>query len=207
MKHFIITRFRYPEGYRDFGARIQLLRRFAEPSVNAQACQEFEWLILCDRQISVPRATLTLDYRAYIAERTERESLVLTTRFDSDDVLAPSFVSDVQRLLVEPGLLDFSGYIVDLRIMQVYNETVYNAGHTSHFLTVAEDPKDARMAYFCKHTQMWRHFRTTRVEKRNWAYIIHGWNTTISSVPEPNAMEHWGEKNNRRKPAWILRGG
>ena len=197
MKHFIITRFNYPKNYPHLAERLALFFQFTLPSIKAQTNQNFEWLILCDYPpVAVKQATylepgkycgteLKGKYIDYMQDATKDEDLVLMTRFDNDDILLPTFVEDVQKRAITPGLYETKGYYLDLRNGMFYSDTLYNPRITSPFITLAEEPSDKmKTVYHCPHAKMWRRFPLTIIgTSRSWVQIIHDTNWVMNRPP------------------------
>ena len=120
--HLILTRFSVrgsldqpPASAAWLEYRLGLFRDYCVPSVAAQTCRDFRWLVLCD--VSTPAATvaeieamagselplevvMTSPERGVIDEVATRtrshDRLLITTRIDSDDAIPIDFVQRVQ---------------------------------------------------------------------------------------------------------------
>ena len=125
--HFVLTRFNvrcgpevadYPDGCWP-GAdaawlrrRMELFARVCVPSMRSQTCRDFRWLVLCDAE-SPPWLAAELAQFSDVCEsvwmpadqwtapqevrRRATHDWIITTRLDSDDALAPTFLEQVQR--------------------------------------------------------------------------------------------------------------
>jgi hypothetical protein len=213
LKHFIVTRFHYspnlkevdeatthdflgrsrlgPKGY--VLHRIQLFNQFTKPSILGQTCQDFEWLILGNPNVDVPKAkffgencasplptTMTTAYMGYIQEVTKEDELVLMTRLDNDDILMPTYVEHMQQAAKLPGLYEFLGYRLDLRNKRFYEDTVHHAECTSPFTTLASISGNLQNVYACNHTWMWNRYPLTILESREWVQVIHKSNWVLN---------------------------
>ena len=213
MKHFIITRFHYSRDFEktvketatnflsrsEMSAkeyvqhRLQLFDQFTKPSILAQTCQDFEWLILGNPTVhdtgakffgekcSAPLpTTMTNAYLDYIKEVTKDDDLVLMTRLDNDDILMPTYIEDMQERATKPGLYEFLGYRYDLRNGKFFEDTVHHKECTSPFTTLARFPGSLKTVYYCNHSRMWQRFPLTIIKKRNWVQIIHSSNWVLN---------------------------
>lgn len=145
MQHYLLTRFNWSKGLEPWTEqRIALFSENTYPSVMGQTCKDFKWLIFCDpktiepwrSQISKfnsdnirvifaepqhkhpwynPTQEVLTDFIVPFIEPCDR---LITTRLDSDDMLAPSFVERVQKAIdpsLENEVLIFPyGYIMDV---------------------------------------------------------------------------------------------
>jgi N-acetylglucosaminyl-diphospho-decaprenol L-rhamnosyltransferase len=207
MKHFIITRFNYPKNYPHLAERLGLFFQYTLPSIKAQTCQNFEWLILCDYPpVAVAQATylepgkycgteLQGKYIDYMQNTTKDEDLVLMTRFDNDDILLPNFVEDIQKAAITPGLYEAKGSYLDLRVDKFYTDTLYNNRITSPFSTLAELPSDKmKTVYHCPHAKMWEKFPLTIISKLGWVQVIHDTNWVMGQGNPPNYFTRRGRE-------------
>jgi hypothetical protein len=196
MKHFIITRFDYKPDYPHLADRLQKFFQFTLPSIKAQTCKDFEWLILTDYPpVAVMGVTylppgrynkqgtyLRGEYIEYMKKASKGEDYLVMTRLDNDDILMPTYIEDMQQAVREGGigLYEFKGYRLDLRMAKFYEETNHHKKLTSPFLTLAQNPNKFRSVYCDNHSKMWKHFRLTIMPKRNWVQIIHDTNWVLN---------------------------
>jgi hypothetical protein len=104
--------------------RLRLLRRFCAPSIRRQTTRSFIWLLGIDERLSaqmgkdvasatggrgsVLRVPPDMAFRDVLrAELAAYGPMILTTRLDSDDALAPDFVESVQRCSRPDRALNF----------------------------------------------------------------------------------------------------
>ena len=202
MKHFLITRFNYAENYPHLEHRIRMFNQYTRPSIEAQACQNFEWLILGDPPIDLPNCKVLpreaeggnikkaspYGYMEYIEEQTKGEGLVLMTRLDNDDVLMPQYIRHMQALVHKPGLYEFKGYRLDLRNGNFYEDQIYGVvpGYdpvryiTSPFTTLARPSTNLKSVYSHNHSKMWMYYALTIFKTINWVQIIHTTNWLLN---------------------------
>jgi len=197
MKHFIVTRFNYKKNYPHLAERLGLFFQYTLPSIKAQTNQNFEWIILCDYPpVAVIQATylepgwycgkaLKGKYIDYVQDAAKDEDLVLTTRFDNDDMLMPTFVEDIQKEATKPGLYETKGYYLDLRDGSFFADTLFSKIITSPFITLAEKPSNKmKTAYHCPHAKMWEKFPLTIINKRDWVQVIHETNWVMNRTKD-----------------------
>ena len=192
MKHFVITRFNYPQTYKHMEQRLRLFNKFTRPSIEAQTSKNFEWLILGEPPLDVPIegvehsfhegtvGIMGFDYLGYIKRVTKDEDLVLMTRLDNDDMLMPTYVEDIQEEATEPELYEYKGYRLDLRNGKFFIDTRHRANVTSPFITLAQTPEGLQSVYSHNHGHMWKFFKLHMLEKRNWVQIIHDTNWVLN---------------------------
>lgn len=203
LKHFIITRFGYPDDYEYLEERLAIFNSFTLPSIKAQTNQNFEWLLLGEQLLDIPGARwfgnqpneklcpghLNDSYLDYIKVATSKakDELVLMTRFDNDDILLPSFVKDVQKIAKHHGIVDFRGYRLDLSKKNgprwnnmFYKDVVYNETFTSPMITLVQT-RVRQTVYRRNHALMAKFFPVTFVEKPNWVQLIHETNWLMAT--------------------------
>jgi hypothetical protein len=212
VKHYVVTRNSYPEGYPGLEQRAELLRTYVVPSLRNQLCRDFTWVVtgrsgLEDVDLS-GLDTIVLDHPApadfnsttymvqqlvsELAADLPRNEVVITTRLDNDDMLLPHYVEDVQSWADvgrRPLLVDGPGFRVDTRFGVVYRDVHHQpAGVPSPFISLIERTAcrgcRLRTAYYDQHTRMHRHFGTTDLERPSWVQLIHSSNMVMSRPPE-----------------------
>jgi hypothetical protein len=205
MKHFIITRNTYPAGYASAEARRELTKTYTIPSLKAQTNKEFVWLLAGSNGLTsgdldgiphlvfdVPVAN-NFEDSIYFAQRIVKEAAldldagekVITTRFDNDDMLIPTFVAEIQSAAetTKFGVIDMGGYRLDLRDGRAYRDVAYRK-IPSPFISLVERKagKKCRLAtaYYDQHSIMQHHFPVTRVERPGWVQLIHESNKVMA---------------------------
>ncbi|MCQ2343190.1 MAG: putative rhamnosyl transferase [Paludibacteraceae bacterium] len=127
-QHLLITRFNiridrdidHPLSEAWLRQRMQLFERYCLPSVMAQTCRQFTWLILMDaastppdirqqmeayRQLCAimqvlylpPLKDISAFYHQLACRYAEAHPYILTTRLDNDDVIADTYIEQVQN--------------------------------------------------------------------------------------------------------------
>lgn len=124
MRHILITRFnvRVPEWRRVdknkiptlnnawMKHRFKLFEKHTIPSVEAQTCQDFKWLLLCDANTSDYWMAKLFGHTAYgviyvrdwlkdLQEHLKDKGWLATTRLDNDDAIEPEFIETIQKHL------------------------------------------------------------------------------------------------------------
>jgi hypothetical protein len=182
--------------------------------VKAQTCQNFTWIIGGDAPIDMsdmPNAVVVRDPEnypnnrlfqnkmhmkrftvSYLKNLNVSDDLILTSRLDCDDMLLPTYIEDAQRWLKQPGLLDFKGYMWDMRTRKFFEMTRFDKNRTSMFVTLAERPEKMKTVFHKEHSIMCQFFPVRVVTKRNWVFMIH--NTNILSNKSPEKVAERGNE-------------
>jgi len=198
MKHYLLTRFNYPDSYKHMEQRLWLFDKFTRPSIEAQTSKDFEWLILGKPPLTIPiegdvehsfhevnKGVMGVEYFDYIKKQlTKDDDKVLITRLDNDDMLMPTYIEDMQGIVEtpedKPVIYEFKGYRLDLRNGTFYTDTRHRANVTSPFITLVS-PMNQVTSVFChNHGHMWKYFKLNMFEKRNWVQIIHETNWVLN---------------------------
>jgi hypothetical protein len=138
VKHFLLTRFNVAAPGREqairlrpgwLAGRFDLFRKYCLPSVADQTRQDFEWLVFFDDQTPkeyrrvISELQTAYPFRAEFTARFEMDRIVpqlvsasedadwlLTTRLDSDDVLATDHMARLHEALspIRPRVINFS---------------------------------------------------------------------------------------------------
>jgi len=166
--------------------RIELFNKYTRPSIEAQTCQAFEWLLLGDPVIDLPEGNIKFIPRTghmnYFRKAAEGEDLILLTRLDNDDMFMPTYVEDMQAIAVKPGVVyEFKGYRLNLRDGCFYKDIWHNNVRTSPFITLAQTPNDLKSVYCHNHGHMWKYFELRILKQRNWIQIIHDTNCLLNN--------------------------
>lgn len=167
--------------------RLDLFRRYCVPSVQAQYCSDFRWLVhvhagldpvFADRLRALdPRIALTTAPVTPLP-RIEGADIVVSTRLDSDDSLAPHVLDIVQAKaqakIARPVLVDFpKGYYVDHDTQQQY------LAHGAAFKALIERQGPDRRCvgvYTRSCDVIALAYPTIREQEPSWLRIVHGGN-------------------------------
>jgi len=209
IQHLVETRFSLlvgtGEGAQSPGwlhERLELLRRFCLPSVAAQTCDAFTWLLLCDESTD---PDVLAELRAHAGEapmlrvvriggETSHLSLVeeaiapgtdvlITTRLDSDDALADEYVATVQEYagsFRDSGrdaiVVNFPrGYKLDARRGRLYDSRMPNSPF--HSLLERPRPGGPTTVFGGGHATMHERHATHQDESlAGWLQVVHGGN-------------------------------
>jgi len=131
IKHFILTRFNIASPGREMKIRLQpewlekrfkLFEELCLPSVKSQTCQDFEWIVFFDEKTPVEYHQKIYQLQSLFPFRAEFTGMcemnrvcpqfvasigkgegdwLLTTRLDSDDMIAIEFVGRLRSLLTQ----------------------------------------------------------------------------------------------------------
>lgn len=176
-KHLIITNFDYPKDYLYRKERIELFHRFCEPSIRNQKNKNFVWIIVSRKNITINDLFITMksqQLKEYIELLKKKFDWIVTTRFDCDDFLVPTFTEVLHNTIQEKEeIIDFSGYRYDLRNKIFYSDTKYHSKFLTPFISLVEKAKTYKGVYFDKHTKMLNYFPFNKVPSQQWVQIIH----------------------------------
>ena len=194
MKHLILTRFNLRIWKEDkhgkptltdvwLHERVALFEHYCLPSMIAQTCQDFRWIILFDyespewllkkvdewvaacpqiRPVSVKPANQGIFRRVFrevaISEAEEQGGRMLTTYLDNDDALRYDFVADVQQLAAKMPSGRFISYHYGLQYFTEMKIATLVHCKYNHFPSYVEDYEkpDAIETFFklVSHAQM-----------------------------------------------------
>lgn len=209
VKHFLLTRFNVAAPGREqairlrpgwLAGRFDLFRDYCLPSVAAQTRQDFEWLVFFDvrtpeeyrRVISelqtvYPfRAELTAFFEMdkiapQLVSATEDADWLLTTRLDSDDVLAVDHMARLRAAVrpARPRAINFSeGAILSIADAQPRLYRVRDDANPFASLLEAMGP-DVRTIWGEKHVDIDRLAPLEQVgEAPAWIQVVHGSNVS-----------------------------
>jgi len=165
--------------------RFGLFDQYTVPSVLAQTCHEFLWVVLFDirtKEKWVEKAESYGCFQAYYVDnwladlqqllRLSPSEWLLTSRLDNDDAIAPKFIATVQSAAQErKEFLNIpNGYVIRR------NKRNKPAQHTANpFISYVEPTKEAQSVYFTPHGRaMSKHAPIRQITtQRLWYQIIH----------------------------------
>lgn len=221
LSHLIITRFNIPVAYQCsvnpavwqvdartdeayLSGRFDLFERFTAPSVGAQTCKDFRWVVLFSDatpepfrqrlakiQETVPQLEphfltdkQSYGFQAYLSGLVADlpDGLVLTTRMDNDDAIVRRFVENVQSYA---RATDGDDYVLTFPHGLQYNLKLRTASRltipSNHFLTLAQrrQASDNTTVIDFPHTEIPSCYRTVKLGDAvdpMWVEIIHGTN-------------------------------
>ncbi len=172
VNHFILTRFNLRLWRQDKNGspvrtaewlehRFALFERYCLPSVTAQSCKDFQWIVLFDSKTPEASRERIEGYRAqcpqlvpvfvepengrYFANIFRGEvskrlnaDRVITTYLDNDDALAVGFVEDVQRRAAELPDGTFISYVDGYQYYTDHSYVMRIHYPRNHFVSVVE---------------------------------------------------------------------
>lgn len=172
LQHFILTRFNLLLWNKDkegvpvrskkwLEHRFELFERFCLPSIVAQTCREFQWIVLFDSTTPEPFKNKIENYQKecsqlipvyvephnghYFAEIFREEVIkrlnsqrVITTYLDNDDALNIHFVEDLQRRTESLSDGTFINYTDGYQYYTDYNYVMQIHYPRNHFMSVVE---------------------------------------------------------------------
>jgi len=208
MKHLVITRFNVPLGWTDMDEtwtveRIRLMSTYTQPSLEAQTCQAFTWVVLMDpdredlrdqMKHEFPSAVLAFErWQVTVARLAPPGTDLLTTRVDSDDMLGPDYVRRAQELSKTGSVFNFKlGHKIDTGGVQAYESELINSPFQS-YREVASD-KTKTIYGLGNHSHVHKKFPTIQEETyRGWCEVIHDGNiyNHIRKEDRPTGVQSW----------------
>ena len=174
-------------------SRFRLWERYCVPSICAQTCQNFTWLVVFDPATPkkyIERATDILhpkhevlfanNFRKGIKERIGKPTVdrLITSRFDNDDALHRDFVGRIQDRFErkhKSGIYVFpTGWIWNPKKGKLYHCRYLR----NPFLTLVEKPQQKVHTVLAhRHTKITDMFRPIYLEGgHNWLQLIHSEN-------------------------------
>ena len=208
MKHFLITR--YNVGLYDralahaewMRRRAEFFTRFTLSSVLKQTEKNFEWIILYDPRTPPKDMLLEAPFKPDWVNKDERPNdaalriiktnyriddseLIITTRLDNDDAIAPNFIENVQRIaegrdskVITPP----DGYSFHALLLETKRRTL---SVPSPFCSLVERP--FRTVLYRDHTLLYRDYEVHIQAGPQWLQVIHSTNQTNQFRGEPCA--------------------
>jgi hypothetical protein len=193
-----------PAGHDWLEHRFALFERFCLPSVEAQTCADFDWIIFCNPDI--PRAFLerlrgysrfralqpiyfrnTFDQgmaRAAVGELARRHSHLITTRLDNDDAISRTFVETIQQ--------NFRGQ--EYEFLNFTNGLIWKDGeirsgrHSSNaFISLVENAENYTTVYCGNHMELDQRGPIAQIAKpAAWLQVVHSRNLSnqVWGTPE-----------------------
>jgi len=189
--------------------RINLFTTFTLPSVMAQTCQDFTWLVVADDRtpdvykdffagIRYPNirfiytdlsVTLTLCRNIPPGDYT-----LITTRIDNDDAFHKDTVRDIQNPYIQKSdmtepcfILMPHGYTLDLASKRLY-PTRYSQ---SPFLTFVKNALEPKSVWTWPHTKLPGGIHKEFMRQKNyWLTVVHSQNVTNNINGNTNKKIH-----------------
>jgi len=213
-RHVILTRFNVrveqsdPPGCDWLEHRFALFERFCLPSVKAQTCGNFVWILFCDPDIPGPfldrigayaqwKTLRPIFFRnvfdrgmavAAVSDLTRGHSHLITSRLDNDDAICRTFVESIQRSFRGQKFEFFNftnGYILDTNA----DGRIWSGRHTSNaFISLVERAADRSTVYCGNHMDLDRQGPVTQIaEPAAWLQVVHGRNLSnrVWGTPGP----------------------
>lgn len=178
-----------------------LFERYCYPSVMAQDCKDFEWVLLMDektprwcvdrmeelkegcpqmRPVFV-RRTHTRQFVPVFREVVMRDigetDRVITTYLDNDDAISRTFISEVQSAaenVPDDTVISFERgyqYFCDIRMSTVVEYP------DNHFISLVESSADLRTVYgYGSHISIGDRLAVMHIPKPGWVEVVHAGN-------------------------------
>jgi len=213
VKHYILTRYNcvYRQAHikRQTPAwcrhRMAVFRNVTLPSVKHQTDQNFTWLVgIYDKTPIRQRRALrkmaaayknmvlvpvpfgvypSIAFRNWIRARKHKQTIIVTSRLDSDDGLHPSFVAITKRRAIRCGTLkDGKRRVINFKHgfgVNTATRLVYELKHNaSMFISLVEPAKTVNTVYYGgTHIAIARKYPKVQVaEPPGWVIIVHAFN-------------------------------
>ncbi len=214
-RHAILTRFnvRVEQSGRPgsdwLEHRFALFERFCLPSVKAQTCGNFVWIVFCDPDIPQPYLDRIFAYaewktlrpiffrnvfhqemaRAAVAELARGHSHLITSRLDNDDAICRTFVESIQQGF-HGQKFEFLNFTNGL-VLDAEDGRIWSGRHTSNaFVSLVERAADYSTVYCGNHMDLHEQGPVTQIaEPAAWLQVVHGrnlsnqvWGTPAAAV-------------------------
>jgi hypothetical protein len=208
-RHLILTRFNVriqqcdPPGAEWLAHRFDLFERFCFPSVRAQTCGNFDWVLFCQPGMPDAMRARIREYsewktfqpvyfrsvfeqamvRAAIADLVRGYSHVITTRLDNDDAICRTFVETLQQNFTGQDFefLNFTnGYIRE-------RDRLYRGRHESNpFISLVERTEDFSTVYCDNHMDLAQLGPIRQIaEPAAWMQVVHEHNLSNQAWGQP----------------------
>lgn len=226
--HFIFTRWNYPQfkGRKDVNGttildqnwidkRISIFEKYYVPSIVNQTNKNFTCILNFDPTSSeellkkyeglANTQIICTPHKEFLAKWLEENQidLLITTRIDNDDLIAPFFIEKIQQkidystLELNNLLLDFTGVQYDLKTKS-YSK-IFTHKCDSSFLSVFSTKLDGyKTCFFAEHPQMPNFFKKQIKisEEPAFVQLIHSSNLANRKIHGPlNGKELMSAKN------------
>jgi hypothetical protein len=190
-KHYILTRFNYPDDYPHLEERFKIFYNFTKPSFEAQTNTNFTWFILINphhEKLFQPFKNINVELVPKWDVYQSPTDYLLTSRVDCDDVLHQDYVSTIQELFLQDQstrVIDGPGYRYVNKTKEVYTYyTRYSKRTTSPFSTLVAPFRDKLTVMCEKHGSLPQRFKVQFHDKKLWLQHIHDYNILMRGVGE-----------------------
>jgi hypothetical protein len=208
-RHVILTRFNVkieqapPPGQDWLEHRFSLFERFCLPSVTAQTCTDFDWILFCDPEIPpqylnrlrayTRHSTVRPIYfrnrfdqamvRAAVAELARGYTHLITTRLDNDDAICRTFVETIRSHFRSQQFefLNFTnGFIWQ-------DGRIWSGRHSSNaFISLVEEARNYSTVYCGNHMELGQQGPIVQIaEPAAWLQVVHGRNISNQAWGRP----------------------
>ena len=216
-RHLIITRFNiridrdseYVLTDEWMRARLSLFEQYCLPSVIAQTCHDFTWLVLMSKDTATafrqrmavlsqkcpmmrildvqPTTDLSTFYQQLVQQYARDVDYLLTTRLDNDDMLARTYVEDVQRIVAEcttfPMIISFAHGVQLFIQNQVALTMRWPANHFISMIEVNDGACRSVLGYSHIEIAKWVKMRIVKTIYPMWGEIVHSCNVVNDFTP------------------------
>jgi len=187
MKHYLLTRFNLglysentyqiqdPEAW--MAHRMELFQMYCLPSIKAQTCQEFTWLLACDPatpkkylKYLEPFQIIYEQPHLYLRKLKPQSDWIITSRLDNDDMLLPDYVSRIQ------AQFDKTIKLVDVQYQALSKGQLYTSERTrpnSPFISLIEPWGEIKTAMNRPHTYMCDDYPSVWLDEVLAIQVIH----------------------------------
>lgn len=182
LNHFVIIRFRYPLNDPLLPIRRKYLYDICLHSLSEQVNQNFKTVILSDEK-DLKCDLLTTSKRG-LPKVLPKTGFIITTRVDSDDVVLPNFIDNIQKEFHYQHrlIIDHCGYNYDVRNNRM---TFHRPPETcpSQFLSLIERADRAIYCMHQAHSKMWLTAPVKTLEDPSRIFCIHSHSQDSSKRP------------------------
>lgn len=209
-KHFLLTKFNVQLG-KDGRAytsgswldhRLALFEKYCYPSVQAQACKNFEWLVFfhpdtaekyverinsLDGLVPIYCAFKKEEIKKAVQSRLGEAEYIITSRLDNDDAIARRYIGSVQGCFSEREEREFINFTNGC---QLHSDCAHTYGHEANpFISLIEKAKGFHTVWCKPHGQLHTVGEIRQVETPHpmWMIVIHEHNLS-------NRIAAWADK-------------
>ena len=188
-KHYILTRFSYPDDYPYLEERFKIFHNFTKPSFESQTNTNFTWLI----KINPNHKDLYGDFKNINTELISSSlnahlvptKYILTSRVDCDDAIHQDYVKNIHELFNQDQstrIIDGNGYRYISKTKETYTFNRYSNHRPSPFSTLVA-PFEDKLTVMCEqHGHLAKRFKVQFHDKKLWLQNIHDHNKLMRGI-------------------------
>lgn len=200
MKHTILTRMRFED--KDLMKKyLELTKKILVPSLKAQTCQNFEWLIMIRKEDEdFLRSEIDFPFITILNDQQQRDysvanNVVIQTRHDCDDLMFPNYIEKIQEMYNQ-NIETYNTFLVQSQPTQL----MYHSG-TVNKIGPYHDKRTSMHLSLCQrevkfnihdhgHGQMWKIAdKVFNIGEGYTQWVIHGDNISCKDGAYQRAIK------------------